>query len=295
METEFRLKVKNKIGEAKEILLRLNDENPNEQHIGSFFRGGMPYEPDVTKIIQKILEPGDVFVDVGANVGFFTLLGLTLVGPEGKVYAFEPDPKNIDRIKFHCENNKYDNVEVISRPVSHAVEDVNFWFNKSSSGGNALWNPGEFFGDPAFNDGYSVMKSTTLSDEFVNQDIKNVKLVKIDTEGAEHSILRGAKEWLKDQSIPFIIAELNTFGLKKLGSSFDEFIDFMYSQGYLAFLLYFDGRSPQFICPGVNIHTVVISNILFTTPEGFSKIWPRIEHNPGVTFDKETGAARIAA
>ncbi|MDB5524723.1 MAG: hypothetical protein JWM58_2486 [Rhizobium sp.] len=295
MDVDFRIKLQTKSGENKEILLRIDDTNPNENHILGFLRGGMPYEPDVTKIIQKILEPGDVFVDVGANVGFFTVLGSALVGSEGRVFAFEPDPKNIERVKFHCANNEIDNVEIISRPASHTVEDVNFYFNKSSSGGNALWNPGEYFGDPEFNDGYSVMKSTTLSDEFARQGIKDVKLIKIDTEGAEHSILRGAKEWLKDQQIPFIIAELNAFGLKKLDSSVEEFIDFMYDQGYLAFLLYLDGRSPQFISPGIKIETACISNLLFTTPQGFARIWSKIEHNPGVTVNKVTGQVSIAA
>lgn len=295
MDVDFRIKLNTKKDEAKEILLRIDNGNPNEEHILSFLRGGMSYEPDVTKILQKILEPGDVFIDVGANVGYFTVLGSTLVGPEGKVFAFEPDPKNIDRIKFHCANNKCDNVQIISRPASHSVEDVKFYFNKSSSGGNALWNPGEYFGDPDFNDGYTVMKSTTLSDEFATQGIEKIKLVKIDTEGAEYSILKGAKDWLTGQSIPFIIAELNGFGLNKLDTSVEEFIEFMYSKGYLAFLLYLDGRSPQFICPGVNIQTSVISNMLFTTPEGFSKIWSDIVHNPGVTIDKATGKMRIAA
>ncbi|MBL0374396.1 FkbM family methyltransferase [Rhizobium sp. KVB221] len=295
MEIDFKVKVTNKLGESKEITLKLDDTNANENHILSFLRAGHSYEPDVTKIVQKILEPGDVFIDVGANVGYFTLLASTLVGPEGKVYAFEPDPKNIERITLHCANNGYDNVEIISRPASHCVEDVNFYFNKSSSGGNALWNPGEFFGDPEFNDGYSVMKSTTLSNEFTSLGLDKVKMVKIDTEGAEHAILRGAYDWLKNQSIPFIIAELNTFGLKKLDSSTEQLIDYMYTQGYLAFLLYFDGRSPQFICPGVDIHTAVISNILFTTPAGFSKIWPVVQHNPGVEIDKDTGKMRIAA
>jgi FkbM family methyltransferase len=295
MEIDFKIKVTPNGGESKQINLLLDDTNPNENHILTFLRGRMPYEPDVTKIVQKILEPGDVFVDVGANVGYFTMLGSTLVGPEGKVFAFEPDPKNIARIKFHCANNDVSNVEIISRPASDSVAEVNFWFNKSSSGGNALWNPGEYFGDPEFNDGYSVMKSTTLADEFSTKGLKDIKLVKIDTEGAEHAILRGAQDWLTNRSIPFIIAELNQFGLKKLGTSVDSLIEFMYSNGYLAFLLYFDGRSPQFVCPGVEVSTAVISNLLFTTPEGFAKVWPHIVHNPGVVVDKATGRVGIAA
>jgi FkbM family methyltransferase len=295
MEIDFKIKVTTKAGETKHITLLLDDTNPNENHILTFLRGGMSYEPDVTRIVKKILEPGDVFIDVGANVGYFTVLGSALVGSEGKVYSFEPDPKNIARIKFHCENNRADNVEIIARPASDSVADVNFWFNKSSSGGNALWNPGEYFGDPQFNDGCSVMKSTTLSDEFASKGLKDVKLVKIDTEGAEHAILRGARDWLRHQRIPYIIAELNTFGMQKLGTSFNAFTEFMYANGYLAFLLYFDGRSPQFVCPGMEVSTAVISNLLFTTPEGFSKIWPHILHNPGVVVDKATGRVGIAA
>lgn len=295
MDINFKINVTTNGGESKQIALLLDDTNPNESHILTFLRGGMSYEPDVTRIVQKILEPGDVFVDVGANVGYFTMLGSALVGPEGKVFAFEPDPKNIARIRHHCENNRVDNVEIISRPASDSVAEVNFWFNKSSSGGNALWNPGEYFGDPQFNDGYSVMKSTTLADEFSTKGLTNVKLVKIDTEGAEHAILRGTEGWLKNQSIPYIIAEMNTFGLQKLGTSVDSFIDFMYSNGYLAFLLYFDGRSPQFVCPGMEVSAAVISNFLFTTPEGFAKLWPHIVHNPGVVVDKVTGKIGIAA
>lgn len=295
MSIDLKLRLRDKAGEGKHIQLVLDEDNPNESHIHSFLQLGAAYEPDVTKVLQRILEPGDVFIDVGANVGYFTLLGSKLVGPKGKVYSYEPDPKNVERIKFHCANNACDNVEIVSQPVSHCVEDVNFWFNKASSGGNALWNPGEFFGDPSYNDGYTVMKSTTLDDEFDRRGLENVKLIKIDTEGAEHAILRGASSWLENQSIPFIIAELNSFGLNKLGTSFDDFIQFMYDKGYLAFLLFFDGRSPQFVCPGMNVRTPVISNLLFTTPANFSKVWSHVEHNPGVVINKETGKMTIAA
>jgi FkbM family methyltransferase len=295
MAIELTLKLRDKAGESKEIRLLMDESNPNEHHIREFLQLGVSYEPDVTKLLQRILEPGDVFVDVGANVGFFTVLGATLVGPAGKVYAYEPDPKNIARIRFHCANNGIDNVEVIGRPVSHCVEDVTFWFNKASSGGNALWNPGEYFGDPGFNDGNTVMQSTTLADEFDRRGLEKVKLIKIDTEGAEHAILRGTASWLKDQSVPYIIAELNPFGLEKLDTSVDKFIEFMYDNGYLAFLLFFDGRPPQFVAPGMNVHTPVITNLLFTTPAGFSKLWSIIEHNPGVMMNKETGKMGIAA
>jgi len=295
MGIDLTLRLRDKTGMDKDIRLLMDEANPNEAHIHSFLKAGVPYEPDVTRVLQRILEPGDVFIDVGANVGYFTLLGSTLVGPTGKVYSYEPDPKNIERIRYHCANNHIDNVEVIGRPVSHCVEDVTFWFNKSSSGGNALWNPGEYFGDPNFNDGNTIMTSTTLSDEFDSRGLEKVKLIKIDTEGAEHAILRGAASWLKNQSVPFIIAELNSFGLQKLDTSFEKFIEFMYDNGYLAFLLFLDGRAPQFVAPGMNVHTSVISNLLFTTPAGFAKVWSNLDHNPGVTMDKRTGKMAIAA
>jgi|EndMetStandDraft_4_1072995.scaffolds.fasta_scaffold31115_2 FkbM family methyltransferase len=295
MDIDIWLNVASKSGEDKKVYLRMDDTNPNESLILSFLKTGTSYEPDVAKLLMRILEPGDTFIDVGANIGYFSMMASALVGPEGKVFSFEPDPKNIERIRYHSANNPYNNVEIVSQPASHSVEEVKFYFNKSSSGGNALWNPGEFVGDADFNDGFSVMKSTTLSDEFQARDIKNVKLVKIDTEGAEHAILRGAKDWLRGQTIPYIVTELNGFGLKKLDSSIDELISFMYEQGYLAFLLFFDARPPQFVCPGVDLHTACISNILFTTPEGFSKVWTYIGHNPGVVIDEATGKMRLAA
>jgi len=292
MDIAFHLKLQNNFSGNKEVVLQLDDQNPNEALILNFLRAGMLYEPDIMKIIQKILEPGDVFFDVGANIGYFTQFGSALVGPEGKVFAFEPDPKNIERITFHCDKNHCSNVQIISRPASHSVEDVNFYFNKKSSGGNALWNPGESFGDAEYGGGYSTMKSTTLSDEIANFDIKKLKLVKIDTEGAEHAILRGAGEWLTAETIPFIIAEVNGYGLNQLGTSKNELIEFMYSRGYLAFLLYLDGRPPQFVGPGVNFTSLCMSNVLFTTPQGFAKIWSDMIHDPGVVIDKDTGEMR---
>jgi FkbM family methyltransferase len=293
MEATFRLRLPTRLDSNQQIKLTLDDTNPNESLILTFLQGGLGYESDVTRVIQKILEPGDVFFDVGANIGYFTQLGSALVGPEGRVFAFEPDPKNIERIRFHCAENGFTNVKIIAEPASHAVEEVNFYFNKQSSGGNALWNPGEFFGDPDYNAGFAVMRSTTLAEEIAREGIEKVKLIKIDTEGAEHAILRGAGDWLTDGRIPFIIAELNGFGLDKLGSSKTDFIAFMYSRGYLAFLLYLDGRPAQFVGPGMDFRNEGMVNALFTTPEGFGRIWPVIGHNPGVMKDPVTGEVRV--
>src|SRR3989344_3364089 len=68
------------------------------------------HEPYQTEIIMKNVKRGDVVLDVGANIGYYTLLFAKLVGPEGIVFAFEPDPTNFSILKKNVETNNYTNV-----------------------------------------------------------------------------------------------------------------------------------------------------------------------------------------
>jgi len=76
------------------------------------------YERDVQRALSALLRPGDVLYDIGANVGFFTLLASRLVGSSGWVVAFEPEPDNLGVLRHHVSRNSLDNVSVIDAAVS---------------------------------------------------------------------------------------------------------------------------------------------------------------------------------
>ena len=137
----------------------------------NFFWG--TYEPEQTQAFQKIIRPGDVVFDVGAHYGYYTLLSSALTGPKGKVFAFEPSPGNIPRLKKHLEVNHCDNVEVIELALSDHEGTARF-DNQAGSGTGHLSPVGR------------------IEVQITSLDAPN--LVKIDCEGAEVEVLKGGEK-----------------------------------------------------------------------------------------------------
>ncbi|MBI2035469.1 MAG: FkbM family methyltransferase [Candidatus Liptonbacteria bacterium] len=142
------------------------------------------YEPKNQKLFQGLIKRGDTVFDIGAHVGFYSLLFSQLVGPGGKVFAFEPLSRNVQLLKKHTGLNNISNVVVVECAVAETEGEQFF----SESAGNSL---GMITNVPQL----TKVKTVSL-DEFV----KNGKIVpnflKIDVEGAELLVLSGAKELL---------------------------------------------------------------------------------------------------
>lgn len=158
------------------------------------------YENRKQQKMRTILKKGGVFYDIGANVGFYTLFGSSLVGPEGKVYAFEPLPRNLKYLYCHLNLNKITNVKVFECAVSNQTgqaffdESVEPSMGKISSIGKILVNMISL--DELYNEGKIIAPDS----------------MKIDVEGAEYWVLTGALRILKN-SHPIIF--LATHGKKE--------------------------------------------------------------------------------
>ena len=122
--------------------------------------------------------------DVGANVGFYTLLASVVTGDNGKVFSFEPVPRNINYLKQHIKINTLANVSVIEKAVSDKIQKLNFSLSINPSMGH-LSEEGEI-----------VVETITLN-EFIKQGNPLPDIIKMDIEGAEYDALVGAKELLK--------------------------------------------------------------------------------------------------
>ncbi len=203
------------------MVMDLNPECFTERAIINHLSAGLFYEPEVSAAIVRMVKPGDVVVDVGANVGFFSLLAGLLSGPEGRVVSFEPGDNNIARLNTNIGLTKLDNVILIDKPAGRGTGEVSFYMNRDNAGGHALWDVGEFPGNTqSKNDPKIVtMHSTTIDDEMERLGLPVPKLIKVDTEGAEHEVLLGARRLLEGCKVPYIIAELHEFGLAKMQSS----------------------------------------------------------------------------
>jgi FkbM family methyltransferase len=256
--------------------LELNESQLNEKPILDFLRTGSLYEPDVANLFVKVLGEGDVVVDVGANIGFFTVLASILVGPTGRVVAFEPSAENVERLRANLAYNDCKNVTVIEKAVANQVGEVELFINSGNSGGNALWDIGEWPGYTEEN-GIPVsvaVPATTLDAEWEQLRLPAPKLIKIDVEGADQRVLEGASDLLARQKPRFVVAELHPFGLARMGCSQRSLRGFIESLGYSTFGLTLAGALPRLFPAATLIQHPFIINLLFSTPAWVGEYWP---------------------
>ena len=136
-------------------------------------------------IPKEMVRPGDVVFDIGAHVGFYTLLASLLVGSKGVVIAFEPSPRNVQYLKVHLRMNGIKNVTVIEAAVSNCSGSVSFEVDPGSTMGHI---------DP---DGRLMVKAVSLDELYSKGIISIPRCVKIDVEGAEMLVLSGARAILR--------------------------------------------------------------------------------------------------
>lgn len=145
------------------------------------------YEPLQTKVIKDLVKEGDIVVDAGANIGYYTILLSKLVGSTGKVYAFEPSKNSIKLLKKNLKFNKCNNVILITKALSDKEGELSFYINQLDKGNNSI--------KEAIGSEKVKVKCTTI-DSCIPKD-ENISLMKMDIEEAELLALGGAKETLK--------------------------------------------------------------------------------------------------
>jgi FkbM family methyltransferase len=265
------------------VILDLDPNLPNENTILKHVTNGRFYEPDISLVFKTVLRDGDTMIDVGGNAGFFTVLGASLVGSTGSVLTFEPDPRNIQRLKNNIRVNAFQNVTLVECPAMDEAKEATFYINSDNSGGSALWDVGEFPSSVLSRENPQTMsvEGTTIDLEVERAGLSNVRLIKVDAEGAELLALKGAAKLLEGAKVPFVIAELNEFALVRMGSNQADLRNYMCSLGYQSYMLYFDGTLPRFVPNDTLIELKFFCNILFSTAEHIGRYWPKYQHDPG--------------
>ena len=139
------------------------------------------YEYKKQKAFTKTIKSGSVVYDIGGHVGFYTLLSSALVGSGGRVYVFEPLPRNIGFLKKHLKLNEVNNVQILSCAVSDSGKTMNF-----------LEGPNSYMGRLSPR-GKIKVKAVTVDDLCLVGKIVPPDYIKIDVEGAEYLVLKGAE------------------------------------------------------------------------------------------------------
>lgn len=142
------------------------------------------YEYEKQKLFVQKVGIGDIIYDIGAHVGFYTMLAAECLGPSGKVLAFEPVPRNVAFLKRHISLNGYSNVTVIEAAVSDRSGTASFHMSGDDHSAGHLATSGQFY-----------VQMVTL-DELTEEGMPIPDLIKMDIEGGELPALMGAMQLL---------------------------------------------------------------------------------------------------
>ena len=207
-------------------------------HLGGIAFGVL--ETSVQEALIRHLAPGGVLYDIGANVGFFSLLGARLAGPEGHVYALDPAPDNAAAIRHNAALNGLHNVSVIAKAASAAPGTGQLQVVDDQS-----WSKLAEYGEHPLTEQILNVELVAVDDLVAAGEARPPTVVKIDVEGAELAVLEGMRATI-DAYRPAIICELH--------DTHREFLAAMAARGYRVINLEGTGpigeQGPSAACAG---------------------------------------------
>lgn len=171
------------------------------------------FEVKEINFIRRTLRPGDIVLDIGANGGIYSIIASKCVGSTGHVYAFEPSSREVELLQRNIEQNSLKNVTIIERAVGDNTTDVRFAIAKDG-GLNALVDnkrPDQKI------EKWEYVPMISI-DEFMNEfSLDHIDFIKVDVEGAEHLVFKGAKKLLKSRKAITILFEASNVNAVNYG------------------------------------------------------------------------------
>jgi FkbM family methyltransferase len=201
------------------------------------------WEPHITRWVSRRLAPGDTFVDVGANIGYYSLLASRLVGKSGTVVAIEASPRTVDDLLTNLELNGVSNVRVVNVAASECEGTAKIYRGHEHNTGLTTTLEDRGF------DLEGEVHAAPLSAILKSEELQDARLVKIDVEGAEWSVVAGMELLFKGArpDLEFII-EVNPELLARHGKAPADLLKPFLSAGYHPYRFEND-YSPQSYIP----------------------------------------------
>lgn len=186
------------------------------------------YESFETSIIQGKIQEGDIVLDIGANIGYYTLIAAKAVGSFGKVYAFEPDPYNFAILQKNVDMNGYDNVVLEQKAVSDKNERVILYLDKNSIVNHSLQRLS------VSQHGVKIDVDAVRLDDDLEKDFKEVNFIKMDIQAGEWNALQGMKSLLKNDGL-ILAMEFWPKGLTNIKVNPMDCLDLLLGYGFSLF------------------------------------------------------------
>jgi FkbM family methyltransferase len=191
------------------------------------------YEPNEFYLLKTILKPGMVFIDIGANIGLYTIFASNIVDNNGIVIAIEPSERDMERLRANVELNKGQVIRLRQTAISNSSGERELLIaEEEHSGQNTL---GAFAYADVQNQGKRRVKTETLDEVVKNEALTRVDVIKMDVEGHEFFALQGAKETLRNFH-PTLLVEISETALMNQRCTSSQIFTFLDDMGYRMYI-----------------------------------------------------------
>jgi FkbM family methyltransferase len=194
--------------------LRLHIHGEQDLHVSRRIREEGIWEPYETSLVLDILRPGGVFVDVGANIGYFSIIAASAVGSEGQVLAFEPEQENCRLLRESAVLNGFEGlIQLEQAGLANSDTRGRLYLSEDNLGDHQIYSDED-------QERGSVPIQLLNGSEYLSSRLSRLDLLKVDTQGSEFDVMAGLMPFLAELADPVrIIIELTPLSLRKAGAS----------------------------------------------------------------------------
>ena len=240
--------------------------NPSEHIQQQLFWYGH-YEKELGVLIRKILKPGDVFLDIGANIGYFSLLAAKHE-PTAKIFCFEPVRSSFHKLEENIALNAAKNVKAVNAGIGERNQEREIYISgEDNTGMSSFQRPENYSGKS------EIVKVITVDEWFSSSGLARIDLIKLDVEGSELASVKGMDGTLKKFK-PLLIVEINPETLSQFDLMPEDIFRHLRDLSFSGFLILSSGTLKQ-----VNHYqTGDTNNVLFIHDEKI-KFYIHLIHN----------------
>ncbi len=215
----------------EKIFITLNPAEHIQQQL--FWYG--EYEKPLGTVLKNLLQPDSTFIDIGANIGYFSLLAAK-AAPKSKIVAFEPVSYFFDALENNIALNHFKNIQSVKSAVGEKEEDRLIYLSAGNNAGMSSFHPPE-----NYSGSNETVKVVTLDSWFAGSGLAKIDIIKIDVEGSELAVLKGMKEIIT-RFKPHILLELNPETLAYFKLTTGDVLSFVSQFSYKPYLITEPGK-----------------------------------------------------
>ena len=217
-----------------------------DKAVGHYLLNAIAYEPEELDLLRKCLKPGANFLDIGGNIGYFTIIAAKHVGPLGKVIAFEPEPHNFEILRRNVELNKLRNVMIENYAAVDQEKTLTLYLSSYNFGDHRIFDSDD---DSIENLGHrqqSIDVQGVCLDEYLREKGFSPDFIKIDVQGAEKAVLSGLVRTLAECKDIQLLLEFWPYGMRQFGTDPSDVLSMLTGLGFHIFQPRSDGALSSF-------------------------------------------------